>query len=209
MMLTELGSGQGMALLLLVVGLTSCFLGYRLFKFLIGVFGFLAGSILAGFVYSVAVADPGAGIWIAALVGGVIGSAVFYIVYPVAVFGVGAGFGALAAGFFVPGLAVDPRWFVVGTAVVAGILALLVQRFVITVATAFLGAWFALQSGLFLMGLPSVLLPRSTSLFPVPSGLDARQFWGWIFLAAVGLAVQLHRGPAKREPAESRRPESR
>ncbi len=80
------------AALLLAGGFVACFFGYRLFKVVLGLFGFIIGVLAASSFFGPADTTP---MLIAAVVGGLVGAAVLLAAYFVGVALVGAGIGAL------------------------------------------------------------------------------------------------------------------
>src|SRR5438046_6000289 len=82
------------AILLVLGGALSCFAGFRLFKIVLGLYGFVLGAMLAS---SAMGATNSTGMVVAALVGGVCGAVVLMFAYFVGIALVGAGLGALVA----------------------------------------------------------------------------------------------------------------
>src|SRR5437868_3702197 len=82
------------AMLLLVGGVLACFAGYRLFRTVLAIYGFVLGAMMAS---SMMAASNTIGMVGAALVGGLVGALVLVFAYFVAVALVGAGLGALVA----------------------------------------------------------------------------------------------------------------
>ena len=128
------------AIVLVLGGGLACFAGYRLFRFVLAIYGFILGAMLASSLVA-----PSMTVWmvVAAIVGGLVGAVVLMFAYLVGIALVGAGLGALvahfAAQYFGPG---DPPPIVlIVLAVLGAIAAMLLQRYVIIVATAFGGAW--------------------------------------------------------------------
>src|SRR4029078_8300000 len=80
--------------LLVIGGALSCFAGYRLFKIVLGIYGFILGAILAS---AVVAASNTVGMIAAAVVGGVVGALALMFAYFVGIALVGAGLGALIA----------------------------------------------------------------------------------------------------------------
>ncbi|PYR03015.1 MAG: hypothetical protein DMF97_02985 [Acidobacteria bacterium] len=135
------------AIVLVLGGALACFAGYRLFRFVLAIYGFILGAMLASSLVA-----PSMTVWmvVAAIVGGLVGAVVLMFAYLVGIALVGAGLGALvahfAAQYFGPG---DPPPIVlIVLAVIGAIAAMVLQRYVIIVATAFGGAW-TLIVGLF------------------------------------------------------------
>src|SRR4030095_7755182 len=82
------------AVLLLLGGLVACFAGYRLFRIVLGIYGFILGALLASTMFG---AGTAASLALAAIVGGVIGAIVLNFAYFLGVVLVGAAFGAMVA----------------------------------------------------------------------------------------------------------------
>src|SRR5438067_12949712 len=82
------------AILLVFGGALSCFAGYRLFRIVLGIYGFILGAMLAS---SMMAASNTFGMLVAALVGGLIGALALMFAYFVGIALVGAGLGALVA----------------------------------------------------------------------------------------------------------------
>ncbi|HKK25794.1 MAG TPA: DUF4203 domain-containing protein, partial [Gracilimonas sp.] len=80
--------------LAILVGALQCFFGYRLFKFILGLIGFLLGSALTvaiGSTYSIEVIP----VILLGLVGGFIGAALMVALYYVGVFVIGSLLGGI------------------------------------------------------------------------------------------------------------------
>ena len=80
------------AAVLIAGGFLACFFGYRLFKAVLAVFGFIIGALAASSVFGATDTAP---MVIAALVGGIAGAALLLAAYFVGVALIGAGIGAL------------------------------------------------------------------------------------------------------------------
>src|SRR6266487_5440760 len=128
------------AIVLVLGGGLACFAGYRLFRFVLAIYGFILGAMLAS---SLVAASMTAGMVVAAIVGGLVGALVLMLAYLVGIALVGAGLGALVAHFAAQyfGPADPPPVVLIVLAVAGAIGAMLLQRHVIIAATAFGGAW--------------------------------------------------------------------
>src|SRR5262245_5657923 len=82
------------AALLVLTGVLTCFAGYRLFKMVLAVYGFILGALIGS---SMMGASNTIGMVGAALVGGLVGAVVLVLAYFVGVALVGAGIAALVA----------------------------------------------------------------------------------------------------------------
>src|SRR5687767_15845085 len=94
------------AVLLLAGGLIACFLGYRLFKFVLAIFGFILGAFAASSVFGSSDTTP---MVFAALGGGIVGALLLLAAYFVGVALIGAGIGALLANLIWTQLEGDPH----------------------------------------------------------------------------------------------------
>ncbi len=192
------------AIILLGGGLLACFLGYRLFRFVLAVYGLVAGAVVTfQFIGSV---EP----WVlvaAVVVGALAGALAFLAVYFIGVAIVGAGLGALIVNLIWTQRADDPHELIVILfASVGAFAALLFQRHVIVVSTAFAGAWTSIVGGLALMGDAEAIAAVGTLSgwvsFPLDRAATQRGVLvAWLAVGLVGVAVQLiktGRGKGKR-----------
>lgn len=182
------------AAVLLLGGLLSCFAGYRLFKVVLALFGFIIGVLAASSFFGPAETTP---MLLAALAGGVIGAGVLLAAYFVGVALVGAGAGALLVNLIWTQIDGDPHPAVVILFSVAGaVVATWLQRYVIILATAFMGAWTMLLGGMAVMGDSGPLRAAAAGdiwvaypLNPAP-GMQWIP-WAWVALGAFGTLVQM------------------
>ena len=79
------------AIVLVLGGAVACFAGYRLFRIVLAIYGFILGAMLASSVMGL---SNHAAMVVAALVGGVIGALLFTFAYYVTIGLLGAGIGA-------------------------------------------------------------------------------------------------------------------
>ena len=185
------------AILLVLGGSLSCFAGYRLFKVVLGIYGFVLGAMLGSSIVGV---GNTAGMVAAALAGGVVGALILVLAYFVGIALVGAGLGALLTHVVWSQVAPDdPAAVAIVLVSIAGAFAaMLLQRYIIVVSTAFAGAWTMIVGATAMAGHlatssavhaaqraePWILYPLS----PAPG-----QRWVpavWIVLGLVGMAVQ-------------------
>jgi hypothetical protein len=182
------------AIALVLGGTLACFAGYRLFRIVLAIDGFIAGAWLAS---STIGSGNAAGMLLAALVGGLIGSLVLFFAYFVGIALVGAGLGALIAHLaWHQALAMDPPVLVVVLFAAMGTIASLVlQRYVIVVSTAFSGAWTIILGALALADRGSTrAAPASAVWIVYPFAPATEAPWvpiAWLVLGLIGTAVQL------------------
>jgi hypothetical protein len=181
------------AIVLLLGGLLSCFAGYRVFRVVLGIYGFILGALLASTFPGV---DQTWAMLIAALVGGVIGALILIAAYFVGVALIGAGVGAFAANAIWASFGREPHIAAVILLSVGGALgALALQRYVIIVATAFGGAQTAVVGAAALAGDRWAAAAAARSVYgvypldPIPS--SRWDLIAAIVLGIVGLVVQL------------------
>ena len=193
------GFEQPAAALLLVAGVLACFAGHRLFRLVLGIYGFLFGAMIASSVVGV---TNTTGMVVAALIGGFLGSVVLVFAWFAGVSLVGAAIGVLAVHEVWSRVASgDPSAFVIiGAAVVGAVGALFAQRYVIIVGTAFGGAWTIVLAvvNAFPRGLSKGA--SSTEVWILyPTSASAR--WAplaWMVLGVVGALVQFSARGRKR-----------
>jgi hypothetical protein len=183
------------AILLVLGGALSCFAGYRLFKIVLGIYGFVLGAMLAS---SAMGATNTTGMIVAALVGGVCGAALLMFAYFIGIALVGAGLGALVAHVAWSGVRTgDPPAIAVIVLSIAGSIgAMFMQRYVIIVATAFGGAWTVIVGGLAAAGDRGAAKAASAGDVWIlyPTSPAPGQKWvpvAWIVLGLVGTALQM------------------
>ncbi len=186
------------AILLVLGGALSCFAGYRFFRVVLAVNGFIAGAALAS---SMMAPSNTAGMVAAAILGGFAGALVLVLAYFVGIALAGAALGALVTHLVWSQVGTgDPPWAaVIVLAIFGAIAAMILQRYVIIVATAFGGAWLVLVGGLAIANRQVTSVTAQTVkaadvwiLYPFTP--DPAQRWvpaAWIVLGLVGTAVQL------------------
>src|SRR3989337_1459150 len=130
------------AIILLVGGLLACFAGYRLFRVVLAIYGFILGALLASSFMGTEQTMAMVLSWIA---GGIVGALILLVAYFAGVALLGAGIGAAAAHLVFAAFKTEPGVVVLILFSVAGALvALALQRYVIIIATGFGGAQTAL-----------------------------------------------------------------
>lgn len=182
------------AIVLLVGGVVACFFGYRLFRIVLAIFGFILGALVASSVFGVSDTGP---MLVAAVVGGLIGAGLLIAAYFVGVALVGAGLGALVANLAWSAGGREPHVLVVMAFAITGAVAsMYLQRYFIIAGTAFGGAWTIIVGALALVGNPRALAAAAAGNVWVAYPLDPApgQRWvpaAWIVLGVIGAAVQL------------------
>jgi hypothetical protein len=183
------------AVVLIVAGILACFAGYRLFRVVLAIFGFILGAMLASSVMGI---SNGVGMVLAAIFGGLVGAAILLFAYFVGIALVGAGVGALIAhfGWALAGRGEPPALAVIGLAIAGALGAMYLQRHVIVLTTAFVGGWTLLVGIVAAVGDRAALAAKSASnvwiLYPTtPAPGYAWMPYAWIVLGIAGTAVQL------------------
>jgi hypothetical protein len=182
------------AIILVLGGLLSCFAGYRVFRVVLGFFGFVLGALLTS---SVMGTDQTVWMVVAAIAGGIVGALILVAAYFVGVALIGAGVGALVANLIWASLGREPHIVIVILFAIAGALgALALQRYVIITATSFGGAWTTIVGALALLGdrLAVEAAARNNVWLAYPMNPAPGQRWvivAWLVLGLVGVIVQL------------------
>jgi len=182
------------AALLLAAGVLSCFFGYRLFRGVLAVFGFIFGGMIASSVFGISNTTMMLVAWVA---GGLIGAFILIVAYFVGVALTGAALGAAIAHFAFSTGDRDPRVIVVVLFAVAGaIAATYLQRYFIIVGTAFGGAWTMIVGAMALVGDRNALNAATSGdvwvAYPLnPAPGQRWVVYMWLFLSLLGAAVQL------------------
>lgn len=125
----------------ILIGSIQCFFGYRIFKIILGLIGFIGGGALAGSIGYAISGEEGVAL-LAGVVGGAIGAALLVALYLIGVFLIGAFLGSLI-GIILFGLSngsPEPAVLLI-LAVIGGVVALIFQKFMIILSTSFGGSW--------------------------------------------------------------------
>jgi hypothetical protein len=209
----ELAAGTAIitALIAILIGIANCFFGYRIFRILLGILGFIGGAlaglvIIQALVLGGSISSSGALLYyiLAALVGGAIGAVLLIFVYFIGVFLLGA-----AAGFvigYVAALALNANDDValiaaVVLALAGGILALILQRVIIIIATAISGALY-IVSGIAALVSPALVTRTMSGQTPAIDTAFTIMLIGWVVLSIAGMVVQfVWTGKKKPQPA--------
>jgi hypothetical protein len=182
------------AILLVLGGALTCFAGYRLFRIVLGIYGFIFGAMVASSMMGVT--NTG-GMIIAGLAGGLAGALILVFAYFIGIALVGAGLGALVAHVFwgYVGSGDPPAMMVIILSVLGAIGAMLLQRYVIIVSTAFGGAWTVIVGGLETAGGRGASRGSASEvwiLYPLTPAPGHRWVpFAWIVLGLIGTGVQL------------------
>jgi hypothetical protein len=189
------------AVVLAIGGFLACFAGFRLFRFVLGLYGFILGAFVTTSMMGTQ------HLWaliVAAIVGGLVGAVLMIAAYFVGVGLIGAGLAALALNLIWRIVGGEPPTLVLVIVCVVGALAALsVVRYVVIFGTAILGAWTLIVGAMALTGNAAALRAASAGdiwvfypLDPMPS-----RWWHtllWLVLAMCGALVQLATGPRKK-----------
>lgn len=181
------------AIILLAGGLLACFAGYRVFRVVLAIYGFILGALLAS---SLMGAEQTFWMVVAWVAGGLIGALILIVAYFAGVALLGAGLGAAAAHMIWASLSSEPGLLVVILFSIAGAIgALALQRYVIIVATSFGGAQTALVGAAALMGNSAAARSATSAVWGVYP-LDPMPSTSWdaiasLALGAIGVIVQL------------------
>jgi hypothetical protein len=181
------------AIVLVLGGLLACFAGYRLFRIVLGINGFVLGAFI-----TTSMMEPTSS-WtliVAALVGGVVGALLMIGAYFMGVGLVGAGLAALAINLVWKGIGGDPpTWILIVGCVLGALGALSIARYVVIFGTALGGAWTLLVGALALLGDPGAMRAASAGdiwiLYTEPADGHWWHVAAWIGLSLVGAAVQM------------------
>ena len=175
-------------------GALACFAGYRLFRIVLAIYGFILGALVASAAMGT---EHTAWMILAALGGGILGAAILVAAYFVGVALLGAGVGALAASMIWASFGREPHAFVVIVFAIAGALgALALQRYVIIGATAFGGAWTLIVGVFALLGdrTAAAAAARNDVWLAYPMNPAPGKNWIillWVALGLAGAAVQV------------------
>ena len=181
------------AIVLLLGGLLACFAGYRVFRVVLAIYGFILGALLAS---SFMGTEQTLWMILAWVGGGIAGALILLVAYFAGVALLGAGLGAAAAHMIWAAFKAEPAVLVLILFSIAGALgALALQRYVIIIATAFGGAQTALVGAAALLGDANAAQAASRAVYRVyPLDPMPNTYWdatAALVLGAVGVLVQL------------------
>lgn len=193
------------AVIFLIGGAMACFAGYRLFRWVLGINGFIIGALL------VTSAMSASSMWtlaVAALIGGLIGAVLMIAAYFVGVAIVGAGVGAMVVHLgWSLAHAEPPFWAVMIAAILGALGALAITRYMIIVGTAFGGSWMLIIGAMSLfgsqLGLAAAAAPAKAGdtwiVYPLDPAPGVWWMWMvWFALGVTGAVVQLFTKGKKR-----------
>lgn len=182
------------AVILIAGGALSCLLGHRVFRIVLGIFGFVLGGLIAT---SVLAPTETTMTLVAVLAGGTVGAFVLMFAYVVGVAFAGAALAAVVVNLAFDYLGREPHALIVVGACVAGALAAMaLQRLAIVIGTAFGGAWFFILGVLTLWGHHGAAGAATTGdpwmAYPLNPAPGVRWVpFAWLALGMFGTAVQL------------------
>jgi Domain of unknown function (DUF4203) len=181
------------AVVLIVGGTIACFFGYRLFRIVLALSGFILGAMLGSSLFGAS--DTGLMLG-AAAIGGLIGAGLLFAAYFVGVALAGAGLGVLAAHLLASATGNDPGFVVIMlSAVVGSIASMYLQRYFIIVGTAFSGSWLLIHGVMASLGNRAALAAATKDIWVFyPLSPAPGQGWvpyAWVVLSLIGVATQL------------------
>jgi Domain of unknown function (DUF4203) len=182
------------AAILLAGGIISCFFGYRLFRTVLAIFGFIFGGMIASSLFGISDTTMLLLAWVA---GGLVGAFILIVAYFVGVALMGAALGATIAHLVFSTGGRDPRVIVVVLFAIAGaISATYLQRYFIIVGTAFGGSWTMIVGAMALVGNRTALRAATSGdvwvAYPLnPAPGERWVLLVWLLLSLIGAGVQL------------------
>jgi hypothetical protein len=187
------------ALVLVIGGAIACFAGYRFFRVVLGIYGFVLGALVATTLAGSASAATLA-LW--AIGGGIVGALVLNVAYFFGVVLVGAAMGALAVSMLWPRGGSDPHVLIVVAAAVAGaVAAMWLQRYVIITGTALGGAWTLIVGVMALAGDRAAQAAAASDVWVVyPLDPAPGRRWVpavWLAVAIAGIVAQVSKPGSK------------
>jgi hypothetical protein len=199
------------AVILVISGAVACFGGYRLFRIVLGIYGFILGAMITT---SVMGTSSTFALVLAAAVGGLIGAGLMIAAYFVGVGLIGAALASLVVHMVWRVIGGDPPTMLLVIMAVLGALgALSVARYVAVIGTALAGSWTLIVGALALSGKKFNSLPVTSDNVWVVYGAGPLpgNWWvigSWVALALAGAVVQMtttsKTGKAKKSAAARR-----
>jgi hypothetical protein len=181
-------------------GLLICFFGYKIFRLVLAILGFVIGaSFIAGVGFTLTDGNEILIILIAGIAGGLVAAVILLFLYSAGVFLLGALFGISVFSGILMLINIDtsPLLYIM-PAILGGIIALLLQKFMIILITSFAGAWIAVIGTLYVLN--SNFNPFTPEFINNISEIDTyRILLSLIALGGLGFAVQYIIFPKKEE----------
>ncbi|HZM94964.1 MAG TPA: DUF4203 domain-containing protein [Vicinamibacterales bacterium] len=180
------------AIVLLLGGTVACFFGYRMFRLVLAIFGFIVGVFFSS---SIVAPSDTTSMLVVGAIGGLIGAGILFAAYFVGVALFGAGIGALVANLAFSASGQEPHFLVIAFCAVAGAaVSMYLQRYVIILSTSFGGAWTMIVGSMALIGdrAAKAAVDNVWVLYPLNPAPD-RQWLpiAWVVLGLIGTGVQL------------------
>jgi hypothetical protein len=182
------------AIALVIGGAVACFFGYRLFRIVLSIFGFILGGLMASSLVGPSDTTWMIGAWI---IGGLAGMALLYAGYYVGVALSGAALGAVVSHLVFSLGNQDPPFVIVLLASVVGAIAsMYLQKHVIVLFTAFGGAWTLIVGVMALLGNRTAMAAAASGnvwvIYPLnPAPGQGWLPYAWVILGIIGTATQL------------------
>ena len=182
------------AIALVLGGIVACFFGYRLFRVVLSIFGFILGGLMASSLVGPSDTTWMIGAWV---VGGLIGMGLLYAGYYVGVALSGAALGAVLSHLVFSASDQQPPFLIVLVAAIVGAIAsMYLQRHVIILFTAFGGAWTLIVGAMALLGNRAAQAAAAGGnvwvMYPLnPAPGQAWLPYAWVILGIIGAAAQL------------------
>lgn len=207
----ELGRGALylVALVSIGLGVVYCFFGYRIFKVILAILGFISGAYMAAAIaFNLLGREQAVLVILAGLVGGVIGAVLVVAFYFIGIFLLGAWLGSLLGILLAGGgESTVATVIILVLAVIGGVVALMLQKLMIIVSTSLSGSWAIVSGALQLVG--GGLGPvRPFQYYPNLRALRPMGAWGyvmllcWVLIGIAGMGVQ-YRITRERRPEGS------
>ncbi len=188
------------SIIAILFGLLICFFGYKIFRLVLAILGFIIGaSFLAGVGFTLTDGNGILIILIAGIAGGLVAAVILLFLYSAGVFLLGALFGiAIFSGSLaITNINTDFLIYII-PAMLGGIIALLLQKFMIILITSFAGAWIAVIGTLYVIN--SDFNPFTPEFINNISEIDTyRILLSLIALGGLGFVVQYIIFPKKEE----------
>ncbi|HZM62387.1 MAG TPA: DUF4203 domain-containing protein [Vicinamibacterales bacterium] len=182
------------AIVLIAGGVVACFFGYRLFRVVLAIFGFVLGAMFASSLFGASDTSVMVG---AAVLGGLAGAGLLIAAYFVGVALVGAGLGVLVAHLAWSAFGTEPGFVpIVLCSVIGAVISMQLQRYVIIIGTAFGGSMTLIDGVMAALGNRAAAAAAVTGDIWVfyPTNPAPGQRWvmyAWLILGAIGMATQL------------------
>ncbi len=177
-----------------IFGVICCFWGFRIFKVMLGIIGFIIGAYFGAHLGAYFTGGFGFVAILLGLLGGIVGSSLVVALYFLGIFVLGA-MGGWILGMMITGAtgAGISILIIAAIALAGGLLAVFAQKLILIVATSFVGAWYVVSGAFYFMGSgfdPMAVFRDPSDMIKYSGGPYNVILASWLLLGIAGMFFQ-------------------